>query len=589
MMGSRLAQEGLAAPRSAGGLARLAASGVGRAAAARLSRLPRGGSCRLRGLALELVPVGRPGGHDPAELYHGRFSFAGTVVETSGRIIFDHVIANEAWMHALHGFSWLGALLPEDGSRLWRVFARTLVSDWQERAERLPQQAFAPEVMALRLIHFIAAAPRLLEGASGAWEEAFLRGLGWQVRRLSRLPRAGLNLRQRLLRAIALAHAAFGLAGLEGQRTAAMARLGAELERQILPDGGHVSRSPAVLLEAVAHLLPLRAALEAARLEVPHALAAALERALPMLRFFRLGDGGLVLFNGVADAAAGWLGAVLEADPVAGSPLSHAPHSGYLRLACGRAVLVADCGVPPRPAAAEGAALSAAAFEFSFDAARIITGCGAPRIPQADWQAAARRTAAHSTLCMEEADAGQVHDGRIARALFGGPLLHGPRHMQAMARTTQAGMLGEIVHDAYAPARGLMHERRLFLPPGGCELRGEDVLRPVHEGAARDGAFALRFHLHPAVSPTVSRDGASVMLTLADKSGWRFSARGARIMLEESVLLASGKGLRRTMQIVLHGETKDGRARVNWLLRQIAERPRNKARKLAQEAPSLPL
>ena len=589
-MGMKPAQEGATAPHSAAALARLAASGLGKALALRLPRLPRHPAAfRVRGLALPLAPVARPAVADPAELYRGRFAFAGTAVETSGRIIFDHVIANPAWMRALHEFAWLSALVREEDNRLWRIFARTLIGDWLARADRLPPEALAPEVLARRLMHFIAAAPHLLDGASGEWERAFLRGLAGQARRLSRLPRAGLNARQRMLSTLALAHAAFGLAGLEGQREAAMNRLCAELEAQILPDGGHISRSPAVLLEVVAHLLPLRAALEQARLEVPHALAAALERALPMLRFFRHGDGGLALLGGVSDPAAGWLAAVLEADSTAGSPLSHAPHSGYLRLASGAAVLIADCGTPPRPAAAEDAALSAAAFEFSHGAARIITSCGSPHIPQADWQAAARRTAAHSTLCLDEADAGTIHDGRLARALFGGPLLHGPRHMQAQARAGKEGAFGEIVHDAHAPARGLLHERRLFLPPGGAELRGEDTLRPIREGAARDGAFALRFHLHPAVSPTLSRDGASVMLTLADRSGWRFSARGGRIRLEESVFLASGKGLRRAMQIVIQGETENGQARINWLLRQIAARPRGKARKAPQEGPALPL
>ncbi len=575
-----------------GSMAGLAGRAV-RALLARLSDsvlrlLPRPLPLRVRGLAHPPAPVPAGGVHDAAALYQGRFSFAGRTVECDGRVIFDHDVSDSAWLRELHGFGWLRALLDSE-RRLMTVFARTLVGDWQERAARLPSEALEPAVAARRLMHWIAAAPVLVGGAPGGFEQAFFRSLAWQTRRLARMSRRRMLPHERMLAALAQAHAALGLAGLEGMREQALARLAEELEWQILPDGGHVSRSPAVLLEIIAFLLPLRDAVAQARLPLPEGISGALERALPMLRFFRHGDGGLALLGGVADPAPGLLTAVLEADPVAGRPLSRAPHSGYLRMQQGAGLVIVDGGRAVAPGVHPDAPLSVAAFEFSHGPFRIVTSCGAPRIPQPDWRAAARLTAAHSTMSVNGHDAGRILSGRIVEALFGTPVLTGPAEVRADCRETAGGSLAEVVHDGFARCCGLMHERRLFLMPDGVELRGEDVLVPAGGPASGDDVFTLRFHLHPSVRATLSRDGASIMLTLPDRSGWKFSARGGRLRLEESVLLASGRGLRRTVQIVVEGGVKSDGARVNWFLKRIAQGGRRRRARKEGEMPELPL
>ena len=67
----------------------------------------------------------------------------------------------------------------------------------------------------------------------------------------------------------------------------------------MLPDGGHISRNPGVLIELLLDLLPLRQAFAARNMAPPPALNNAIDRMMPMLRFFRHGDGNFALFNGM--------------------------------------------------------------------------------------------------------------------------------------------------------------------------------------------------------------------------------------------------------------------------------------------------
>ncbi len=544
---------------------------------------------RVSGLTLPLKPPAPAGRHDAEALYAGHFVFPGGEVDCEGEIVFDVPAPTPEFSRELHGFEWLHALL--EGDRLlWRVHARTLVAEWAMRRSHLPREAHEPAVMARRLVHLVSAAPRLLVGASETYTATFFRLLGWQVRRLMRvLPRASVP-HEKLLAAIALAQASLALHGLAGMRERCLKDVCSLLNQQILPDGGHVSRSPAILLEVVAHLLPLRRALKEARLSVPSTLASALERAMPALRFFRHGDGGLALFHGVSDLAAARLAAVMAEDDVSGLPLVHACHAGYARLQQGQSLLIVDVGRPAPAHVNPQAALSALAFEFSHGGHRIITSCGAPRFPSADWRRAARRTAAHSAPMLNDRDAGRLLAGRLWKFLMQEDPVIGPRTVHAEVKSSVQGQLLEATHDAWVSLEGYECRRRIYLHADGTQLIGEDALVPMNGSkAAEGGDFVVRFHLHPSVQVAAARDGRSVIIVLPDKSVWRFEARNSALMLEDSVHLASSIGLRRTKQILLKVSAGENGAMLRWRLQRDPTGEKRRRPRRSDPGPQLPL
>ncbi|MFW6413215.1 MAG: heparinase II/III domain-containing protein, partial [Oceanicaulis sp.] len=65
---------------------------------------------------------------------------------------------------------------------------------------------------------------------------------------------------------------------------------------------------------------------------------------------------------------------------------------------------------------------------------------------------------------------------------------------------------------------------------------------------------AIRFHLHPDVRASLSRDSMSALLVLANGDGWRFRTDGGPVRLERSVYLAAGAPPKRSTQLVIVGE-----------------------------------
>src|SRR5205807_3061283 len=133
----------------------------------------------------------------------------------------------------------------------------------------------------------------------------------------------------RLQATIALVYAALCLAGQQRHIRAAAKRLTDELTRQILSDGGHISRNSGALVELLLDLLPLRSLFTGRNIAPPPALLNAIDRMMPMLRFFRHGDGSLALFNGMGATPTDLLTTILVYDDARGMPLANAPHSGY--------------------------------------------------------------------------------------------------------------------------------------------------------------------------------------------------------------------------------------------------------------------
>src|SRR5215467_14727431 len=159
---------------------------------------------------------------------------------------------------------------------------------------------------------------------------------------------------------------------------AASKRLSDELTRQILPDGGHISRNPGALIELLLDLLPLRSAFTARNLVPPPALLNAIDRMMPMLRFFRHGDGNFALFNGMGPTPTDLITTVLAYDDARGTPVSNAPHSGYQRVESAGTLVLMDAGRPSAMAVSQEAHAGCLSFELSHRNFRILVNCGLP-------------------------------------------------------------------------------------------------------------------------------------------------------------------------------------------------------------------
>lgn len=505
------------------------------------------------------------------EFYHGRFALAGRLVETGGLSPFAVEPPTREWEVALQGFGWLRHIKAAN-SDLSTANARALLDDWMHTyGKRISGLAWAPDVTAQRIIAWLQHSSLILSGADTPTHRRFMRSLAMQVRYLRAIAGAMDDGEDRLRARIALAYAALALPVSPPTARAARRHLEYELKRQILPDGGHISRNPVVLLELLADLLPLRLTYASGTEAPPKALIEAVERMLPALRFFRHQDGSLALFNGVGPTLPERIISVLRHDETAGAPLTHAPYSGYERLSMGGTTIIADTGLPPPVTASRDAHAGCLSFEMSSGRQRYIVNAGVDRFGPPEFRTLGRSTAAHSTATINDTSSCRFSRSSGLSSMIGTPVVAGPSHIQR-DRISENGRQGFVAnHDGYVRLFGIFHERRVVLSHNGSVIQGFDRFyrgdaRPL-KANGRDN-IVVRFHIHPTVQVDYDENGLIVLSADRDDT-WAFSCFEVAPQLEDSIFFAGFRGPVTTKQIVLSFPASE-LPEINWQFSRIA-------------------
>jgi uncharacterized heparinase superfamily protein len=451
-----------------------------------------------------------------------------------------------------HGFTWLRDLR-EIGTDAARMRARALVGDWIEGG--VEAVAMRPHVIGARLAAWLGHFDFFAASADDAFRDTMLRRVLNDARQLA----ASLPTEEMDGRALTALRGLIAVSICFPEQANYLSRalrfLPQEIARQVLPDGGHVERSPAAHLTALKDLIETRSLLHLASAPAPAALGAAIERLSLALRTLRHGDGGLALFNGTRDEPAQLVELILAQSGRYGRGGPAAlPDMGFQRLQAGGTVLIVDAGAPAPPGQDRLAHAGTLSFELSIGRHRLIVNCGAAPVSGGAWTDAARATAAHSTLVIADTSSSELKPVGLGRR---------PEHVIAQRQEANGAHWLEASQDGWRKPFGAVHRRRLYLAESGEDIRGEDVIE-----AATGQPYTVRFHLHPSVAASVQQDGEGVLLRLpANGGGWRLRAEGAKVSLEESVYLG-GAEPRRSEQVVLSGFA-DGPQQVKWAVTKV--------------------
>jgi uncharacterized heparinase superfamily protein len=525
-----------------------------------------------------------------AEIYSGRFAFAGKIVISDGRSPFAMTPPSDDWAAQLLGFGWLRHLRAAE-TAISRANARALIDEWIALQGSWHPLGWRPEILARRIISWLSQAPLVLNDSDVQFYRRFMRSLARQVRYLRHVAGEAREGVPRLQAVMALTYAALCLERQQRHLRGAVKRLVEELQRQILPDGGHISRNPEALIELLLDLLPLRQAFASRNVPPPDALLNAIDRMMPMLRFFRHGDGNFALFNGMGPTSPDVIATLLAYDDARGNPVANAAHTGYQRLEIKDLLVLMDAGRPPPMAVSQEAHAGCLSIEFSSKQHRIVVNCGLPAMNRESWREVTRATAAHSTVVINDVSSCEFLESGSFKKLIGFPIVAGPVQVPVAREDREDGVILRGSHDGYAARFGVVHQRTMMLAADGTRLDGEDTFIPARGESLPSGVpdeFAVRFHLHPTIKANRHTDGHGVMLMLPNREVWTFNAYEDTVDLEESVYLAGNDGPRRTIQIVIFGHARRV-PQVHWTFVQSTPSTGTAPRRNRGEEPELPL
>jgi uncharacterized heparinase superfamily protein len=483
------------------------------------------------------------------EILQGRFPLAGRVLDTQGESPFEIDLPSREFAVRLHSFGWVRHMRSVKEEAFGQL--RHIVNDWIGTHGRLIDGvAWEPDIIAQRLIAWLSHSPIILRNAEHGFYRRFLKNLAFQVRYLRHVADTTCDGEARLRVRIALAMASVAMPASDSAIRKAARNLDLELDRQILPDGGHSSRNPRAGLELLIDLLPLRQTYVNLGHDVPAKLIPCIDRMYPALRFFRHQGGELALFNGATSTLANELMAVLRYDETAGAPFKALPHINYRRLAANNVVVIVDTGLPLSPELSRTAHAGCLSFEMSSGRHRFIINSGSPKFAGERFRQLARLTAAHSTVTINDRSS-----SRLSESQFLGPIVTGGVSRVVVRRQEEENRPDAVIasHDGYVQSFGLMHERDISMNGQGNTVRGRDRLYQPDgaDPAETNPAVAVaRFHIHPAISLR-QHSPNEVYLAAPDGESWLFTCRDSEVTIEEDIFFADPSGVRKTSQITV--------------------------------------
>lgn len=467
----------------------------------------------------------------------------------------------------LHSYAWLRDLSASATRADAAPIAEQVVRDWLgAHGELVSEPAWRPDNCGWRILFWSAHAPLILSSSDLVYRSAVLNHIARTARHLDQTAdrmRPGMP---QLVAWIGIVAASLLLPGGEPRRVFGEAGLKKALEAVIYADGGNISRSPLVQLDAIMAIAMLQRIYAMRSITPPQYLNEVQTRAVPALLGMTHGDGGLGCWQGSGAATAEQVRAIADASGVRTRPLKQARDWGYQRMTSGKLILLADAAPPPVARVTDAGCASTLAFELSDGPTRIIVNCGGAGLAGATIPTALARglrtTAAHSTLILADSNSTAI--------LPNGTLGKGVTEVEIDRRENDQGSRLEMSHDGYAKRHGLIHRRSLILPPSGRELRGEDVLLPAPRARRRgDTSFALRFHLGPGISASLTADKQGALLRIASGPLWQFRCSEGEIHVEDS-LWVDGEGRPHPVeQLVVGGVSPPGGASIGWILKHI--------------------
>lgn len=285
-------------------------------------------------------------------MYCGQFSSGGETITAMASEVFEQRLGSKPWQGQLQNLSWLQHFAASKRN-LHAHYALRLLGRWA-KAAKAPRDAATLSKIVLALA---IDGPVLAQMCEADLQGEFFELVTAQTKLLHRTTPS--NFEVALLKAIALLYMSTSFQGFDALRKPAIDQFNINIDRLILPDGGHVSRNPQDVLVLLALLLPLKAAMKVARVNFPGSASNAIERMLPFLAMMTHADGGLARFSGNS-VQAELIAAIALYDKTHAAPLLQARHSHFARLDHGKSMLLVD-------------ATSGDAMEFADGVQRLLT------------------------------------------------------------------------------------------------------------------------------------------------------------------------------------------------------------------------
>jgi len=461
--------------------------------------------------------------------------------------------ASESWRDYLNSFLWLKDLstLRTNESR---IFFRNFLSNWLNKNKYFNEISWKEETVSKRMFSLLTNLSFYFDTANEDFQNRVARYIFVQTKFLFH----NYRFRKREIFTIkALILSSLCIKNLEKKFPTLIDDFQKLLQEDILEDGMHYKRSPSQHFFFLCSIIDIRNFLSNAKKPIPIQLNDKIDEMVNVLKFFRIADGQLSIFNEHDYIDSIKIENVIKKG---GRKIKKIPSilhsSGFHRVSKNKLTFLMDCGQPSNANTYAGSL----SFEFSHQKNKIVVNCGSPFINNKKWHEAMRSTAAHSTLNLDEVNSSDIFFNKINKT----------RKAQVWSEKYEENNLVWInsAHSGYRKLFGIVHNRKIHIDPLNLTIKGQDYLaKPIKGNHNIAKNFYILFHIHPEIELNVTSSKKKVVLKLKNNIGWEFICSEPVLEIGEGIYL--GDGVKKENSHILIRDSVIPNKKIKWLFRII--------------------
>ena len=464
--------------------------------------------------------------------------------------------SSKLWNEKLHSFQWIDDVKGL-GTNKARIFLRKNILQWIEHHNKWDPQNWNLIILSKRICNLLGNISFFYETADEGFQNAFTKSLNKQAIHLLTSVEIKINNDDRIFIPKAIILSSLCFTNMRPKLRLGLKVLSEILTLEILDDGMHFSRSPSKHLSFLKNLIDIKNYLGLSGHSIPKALNEIIAKMGMILKFFKINNNELAIFNEFNFIDGHQLNAVIKRANTRLRIPSSLNQACFKRISDNKLIFVMDCGSPSKRKTHAGSL----SFEFSHFGEKLVVNSGSPFVNDKKWIEAMRSTAAHSTVSIDDINSSDIF-------------------YQKDTNTRIAKVWSELLfdkncywinsaHSGYKDIFGIIHNRKIHIDSKKLTIRGQDYFsKPTKHYINLPKKMFLRFHIHPDIKLNVTTSKKKVFLQLKNNIAWEFICSEAKVKLKEGIYLGTKKTIRKNNHIIV-SENLIPEKKIKWMFRLI--------------------
>ena len=462
--------------------------------------------------------------------------------------------ASDSWKDYLNSFIWIRDLRTI-GTNSSRILLRNFIKEWISKNKYYSESSWKDVILSKRIFRLLTNLSFYFDTAEEEFQRYLIDFIYIQIIYLfSKVESKNNNifcLKSKIL-------ATLCIRTLEDKNIKFLKELDFLLNEDLLDDGMYHTRSPSEHFFILCSLIDIRNFLGTAKKEIPKNLNEKIEDMISVLKYFRIADGQLAIFNDHDHIQSKKIDNVIRKGRDKTNKMPYfLNEAGYHRVAKNKLIFIMDCGQPNKLNTYAGSL----SFEFSHQKNKIVVNCGSPFINNKKWHEAMRSTAAHSTLNLDEVNSSDIFFNKLNNSR--------KANVWSEKYEENNNIWINSAHSGYKSLFGIIHNRKIHIDPVKLIIRGQDYLvKPKKDYSMTAKNFFILFHIHPEIELNVTSSRRKVVLKLKNNVGWEFICSEPILEIGDGIYLGEDKKVQKNNHILIRDNVIPNK-KIKWLFRII--------------------